>query len=911
MAGESPGISGPAGAVTLVGGRYRLDGVLGRGGFGVVHRATDDLLHRVVAVKEVRLPISESGRERDRARERVLREARAAGRLHHPGAVTVLDVIDDGDLPWIVMEFVEGRSLSRIIADEGPRPVDETCRIGISIAYALEAAHRLGVVHRDVKPSNVLVTPDGRARLTDFGIAVSHGDPRLTSTGMVLGSPAYLPPERARGDTGSAAGDRWGLGAALFTTVEGTPPFAGENAIAVLAALMRGQRQPFRFAGPLAPLIDDLMAPRAAERPSLSTVRRRLREILAQMGARRAARTGGRATRPSGPGTATTGPHPAAGAAGPPAESPFPMPGPPPVGSGAGSSPQPAPDDLPTQSATASERTLNINTPESLDNPIAALSGELPGDAVESESHSSDHTGPNTTQRPTDSLPDRAPDSDPPTPSTASAADPTSALSDPIPETTETTHTNSTDPPDANTPEDGGGPSDRTAAPSTSTPGPGLVEATIVGAAAAIATVATATLRPTTTPGGEPPTTTTPAPAPATSAAPTPAAASGRSRLTGPRERPRATDRTRALGGIPARARLINRVGAAIHPASHAAAAPTPAADPAAGQALPPTPSAGAAISAHAGPAATPAPSPPAEPASAPATAIPAPAPLTTAAPTAGTPTSALPHTAPETTDEAGADPADTAPHEGGPRHSRAAVAAVALGVLATLAIVAVLVLISTSGSSSGHSASGATATLPALADPAEANRPPGSRPTAAASGASVPLRSADPEAGQAAPIARDTRPAVAPAGWVSYTDPDAGWSVSYPAAWQRQAGPGGAGNVDFVDPATRSFLRVGSVRQANTSALGDWQRNEAGFVRSVQDYRRVRLAPSDGGDGAGQADWEFTYRRSDGVMVHVLNRGAILNGHGYALYWHTRDDLWLRDQPLMRELFGTFRPGP
>ncbi|MCL9796978.1 serine/threonine-protein kinase, partial [Frankia sp. AgKG'84/4] len=299
MASESPDNVRPERVVALVGGRYRLDGVLGRGGFGVVHRATDELLQRVVAVKEVRLPISGNADERDRARERVLREARAAGRLQHPGAVSVLDVIDDGDLPWIIMEFVEGRALSRIITGQGPRPVDETCRIGISLAYALEAAHRLGIVHRDVKPSNVLITPDGRARLTDFGIAVSHGDPRLTSTGMVLGSPAYLPPERARGDAGGAGGDRWALGATLFTTVEGSPPFGGGDPIAVLGALMRGQRQPFRLAGPLAPLLDDLMAPQSTSRPPLSLVRRRLREILDHSGNHRSSRSSASTTRGS------------------------------------------------------------------------------------------------------------------------------------------------------------------------------------------------------------------------------------------------------------------------------------------------------------------------------------------------------------------------------------------------------------------------------------------------------------------------------------------------------------------------------------------------------------------------------------------------------------------------------------
>ncbi len=256
--------------------------------------------------------------------------------------------------------------------------------------------------------------------------------------------------------------------------------------------------------------------------------------------------------------------------------------------------------------------------------------------------------------------------------------------------------------------------------------------------------------------------------------------------------------------------------------------------------------------------------------------------------------------------------PAGTA--AGGPNlHRRRLVAVSALAVLAAAAIIVVLVLISGGG---GSGPADVAAGRGGVGVPAESIGPDsgnavGADRTRGTAASDAPIRPADAPVGAADPVARDTTAVTAPPGWVSYVDPNAGWSVAYPSTWQRRQGPGGPGNVDFVDPATKAFLRVGSVSQANTSAIGDWQRNEAGFVRSVQDYRRVRLAPSDGGDGTEQADWEFGYRRSDGVMVHVLNRGAVRNGHGYALYWHTREDLWLQDQALMHQLFGAFRPGP
>ncbi|MCL9796487.1 serine/threonine-protein kinase, partial [Frankia sp. AgKG'84/4] len=262
-----------------LGGRYTLGRLLGRGGGGVVREGEDTLLRRRVAIKELRRPPAASQVEAEVFNARVLREARAAARLRHPGLVTVYDVIHADDRTWIVMEYVDGQSLAELIREHGRITPLRAARIGVSLAYALEAAHRAGVVHRDVKPGNVLVSTDGQARLTDFGIAVSEGDATLTEAGMLVGSPAYIPPERARGDRVGTAGDVWGLGATLFTAVEGVPPFEGDGTLAVLAAVVQDRRRPFRHSGPLRAVLTELLAANPRHRPSLAEARGRLREI--------------------------------------------------------------------------------------------------------------------------------------------------------------------------------------------------------------------------------------------------------------------------------------------------------------------------------------------------------------------------------------------------------------------------------------------------------------------------------------------------------------------------------------------------------------------------------------------------------------------------------------------------------
>src|SRR3954453_14493836 len=228
----------PATGQRLVAGRYRLQTPLGRGGMGVVWAAEDELLQRPVAIKEVRFPPTIDDTERELLRERTMREARTAARLDHPCAVRVFDVCEDEDQPFIVMERLIGRTLSDVIKRDGPLPPARAAEIGLCLLDALDAAHAAGIVHRDVKPGNVVVRADGRVTLTDFGLASTAGDPSITSTGLLLGSPAYIAPERARGGLPEPSSDWWSLGATLYTVVEGKPPFDKPEPFATLTAVV-------------------------------------------------------------------------------------------------------------------------------------------------------------------------------------------------------------------------------------------------------------------------------------------------------------------------------------------------------------------------------------------------------------------------------------------------------------------------------------------------------------------------------------------------------------------------------------------------------------------------------------------------------------------------------------------------
>jgi serine/threonine protein kinase len=264
----------------LLAGRYALREVLGRGGMGVVWLATDLRLDRPVAVKEVTFALHLSDEERRVLRERTLREARTAARLDHPSVTSVYDVVEEDGRPWLVMELIESCSLQQIIDSEGPLPWPAVARIGLDVLAGLTAAHEAGVVHRDVKPANVLVAPDGRACLTDFGIATATGDPTLTTTGAIIGSPSYMAPERAHGERPGPAADLWSLGATLWTAVEGHPAFARGEPMATLMAVVAEQPEPPAHAGPLAPVVLGLLEKDPARRMTAEQARRELQVVL-------------------------------------------------------------------------------------------------------------------------------------------------------------------------------------------------------------------------------------------------------------------------------------------------------------------------------------------------------------------------------------------------------------------------------------------------------------------------------------------------------------------------------------------------------------------------------------------------------------------------------------------------------
>ena len=265
---------------TLLAGRYRLTTELGRGGMGVVWQAYDELLHREVAVKEVHFPADLPADDRERLAGRTLREARAVAAVETPAAVRVFDIVEQDGRPWIVMELVRGRTLTAVLHERSGLPPGEVATIGLALLEALETAHAAGVLHRDVKPSNVLMGDDGRVALTDFGIATVDGDGDTTTTGVIVGSPSYVAPERVHGEPSTPAADLWSLGATLWTAAEGRPPYAGDSPIAVMTSVASKEAPPcVRAGGPLGDLLARLMDRDPAARPDVQTVRTELQRI--------------------------------------------------------------------------------------------------------------------------------------------------------------------------------------------------------------------------------------------------------------------------------------------------------------------------------------------------------------------------------------------------------------------------------------------------------------------------------------------------------------------------------------------------------------------------------------------------------------------------------------------------------
>jgi eukaryotic-like serine/threonine-protein kinase len=265
----------------VIAGRYRLQAPIGRGAMGVVWRARDQLLDRDVAIKEVQIADTLTDAERATAFQRTLREAKTAARLNHPAVVTVYDVAEDGGRPWIVMQLVHAQSLDQVLGDSGPLSPRRAAEMARQLLSALSVAHAAGVMHRDVKPSNVLIGSDDRAVLTDFGIATFADDPKLTQTGMVMGSPGFTAPERIRGEDASPASDLWSLGATVYAAVEGHGPFEQRGgAITTMSAIINEDAPEAPTAGALGPVIAALLRREPADRPDASEAARMITGVL-------------------------------------------------------------------------------------------------------------------------------------------------------------------------------------------------------------------------------------------------------------------------------------------------------------------------------------------------------------------------------------------------------------------------------------------------------------------------------------------------------------------------------------------------------------------------------------------------------------------------------------------------------
>lgn len=253
---------------------YRLVERIGSGGTGVVWRAVDERLQRSVAVKQIHIKPSLPEGERDVLRQRAIREARNAARFQHPNAIVVFDITEHNGDPCLVMEYLKSRSLAAELGEKGPLPLSEVARIGEQVASALIAAHQAGLVHRDVKPGNILLGDHGEVKITDFGISRATGDVTLTETGLICGTAAYLAPEVARGADPTPAADVFALGATLFHALEGEPPYgANANPLAVLYAAANGQVREPRNAGPATDFLLDLLSPEPTDRPTMTESR--------------------------------------------------------------------------------------------------------------------------------------------------------------------------------------------------------------------------------------------------------------------------------------------------------------------------------------------------------------------------------------------------------------------------------------------------------------------------------------------------------------------------------------------------------------------------------------------------------------------------------------------------------------
>lgn len=266
----------------MIAGRYRLVSQIGRGSMGVVWQVHDERLDRTVALKQLVLDETVDDEAAEQAVQRAIREGRVAARLRHPHAITVHDVIEYEGKPCLVLEYLPSKSLAALLAEQGTMVPQHVAAIGAQVASALAAAHAEGIVHRDVTPGNVLIAPDGTAKIADFGISRALGEGTVTGGGFIAGTPAFLAPEVAAGGEAVFASDVFALGATMYAAVEGQPPFGrDENPYAMLQRAARGQVTPPRLAGPLTNLLNRMLQAEPAARPRMAEVQEALGAVAA------------------------------------------------------------------------------------------------------------------------------------------------------------------------------------------------------------------------------------------------------------------------------------------------------------------------------------------------------------------------------------------------------------------------------------------------------------------------------------------------------------------------------------------------------------------------------------------------------------------------------------------------------
>ncbi|GAA3410776.1 serine/threonine-protein kinase [Streptosporangium vulgare] len=831
--------------------RYHLLEAIGRGGMGIVWRAHDELLDREVAIKEVRYADMLGEDNQEDFNRRTKREARAAGRLTHPNVVVVHDVVEEDGRPWIVMQLVESRSLGKVLRQDGPLPPRRVAEIGLKLLEALRAAHAQGVLHRDVKPENVLLADDGRVVLTDFGIATLEAETALTMTG-IAGTPAFIPPERIKGGSAQRESDLWSLGATLYAAVEGKPPHDRGGALPTMHAILNDEPEPPAHAGPLTPVLEGLLRKDPALRMPYKEAERLLRRVAE-----------GERDRP-----ARTAVMPAVS----PADETDPgigfQPGAvPETGAKLDAVPPGSKKDAPPPPARREEQ------PKAAPKAPAAGARQEPAPAAAAGSVAKSGKA------------EKAPEKDAPAAKGGRASGAGAPASDAGAGSRVSEQVSKQDSEQA---------SDAETDPKASRPaaeGTPVPPAAPAGSAPPILARFAPKPRPATTPKPEP--TPEPKPEPPILA------------RFAPKPRPATTPKPEPADVAPAREAKPGAAPSAspgaVAPGATAGTAGKRPAPQASRESAPP---AGEPEAARQKPAARPNPFPPVG-------REPAPRPEPAAEPVSASRAEPASREEPSPPSHAGDDGAYSGNHDtlasrgpgGSPMRRGLLVLVPALLIVGGIA--GWLGMRSGDGEETPQARSGEPSASSASNAPSgtaettpESSPDPETSPSSSASSSESP--SASPSSSPS-PTKTEKKSAL-PSGWRMHKDGN-GFSIGLPKGWAVDRRPGQ--QVWFRGPDRVSYVMVEYVDKAGPDPKQDWLDYEPSVRSRFNGYERIRIANVKYMEKA--ADWEFTWNTSSG-KARVINRGFVTKGgRGYAIYWHTLAKDWKKNMRLFEGFTATF----